>query len=71
MRKRVQICRACNLNWPGHKTCPECGAEIVEVEVQNAEYRIERLPQFEDLARQYRLGEEERWEGRVPKEDSE
>ncbi len=53
------FCRPCKINWPGHTTCPECAAPLVDLRKLVDKTCIERLPQFEDLAHQYELGRQE------------
>ena len=54
------FCRPCQITWPGHTSCPECGSPLVDLEALASRVRIERLPQFEDLALQFELGRRER-----------
>lgn len=56
MASATLICPTCRTRWPGHSRCPECGAELVVLKTFSDQARVERLPQFEDLARQFELG---------------
>ncbi|MEO1270960.1 MAG: hypothetical protein AAFX99_22965 [Myxococcota bacterium] len=65
------FCRTCHTPWPGHTTCPECGGALVDLQRLVGQTHIERLPQFEDLARQFELGRKERLaEGALYDDDS-
>ena len=56
---QVMYCRACQARWPGHTRCPHCGLALHAREEGGREVRVEDLPQFHDLARQYELGRQE------------
>ena len=69
MASKVMICTSCRARWPGHTRCPDCGAALVPLQRIAHQIRIEHLPQFHDLARQYELGQQERQDHQTTDDD--
>ena len=63
------ICTACRARWPGHTRCPDCGTALTPLQKAAHEARVEHLPQFHDLARQFELGQAEKTHDDIEEED--